>query len=147
MSRLVSVLESVISKLARYDEGSILGSILSFTVTIEHSFCFVSSFQPNAHLLFLPPFYHHLALVSSAENTFSCFSSFIFTSTFIAGKMFKLGYGFLFLSEHYLKLIIYHQTHFLLLLFLLLTGTLLRLLFWSLLLFFLGLCKTLSGTE
>ena len=99
MSRLVSVLESVISKLARYDEGSILGSILSFTVTIEHSFCFVSSFQPNAHLLFLPPFYHHLALVSSAENTFSCFSSFIFTSTFIAGKMFKLGYGFLFLSE------------------------------------------------
>lgn len=32
VSRLLSVLESVISKLARYDEGSILGSILSFTV-------------------------------------------------------------------------------------------------------------------
>ncbi|XP_046655109.1 calcium-dependent secretion activator-like isoform X6 [Daphnia pulicaria] len=31
VSRLLSVLESVISKLARYDEGSILGSILSFT--------------------------------------------------------------------------------------------------------------------
>lgn len=32
VARLLSVLESVISKLARYDEGSILGSILSFTV-------------------------------------------------------------------------------------------------------------------
>ena len=34
VSRLLSVLESVIGKLARYDEGSILGSILSFTVIL-----------------------------------------------------------------------------------------------------------------
>lgn len=47
VSRLLSVLESVISKLARYDEGSILGSILSFTV--------ISLFLPALflfHLLF-----------------------------------------------------------------------------------------------
>ena len=30
--KLLSVLESVISKLGRYDEGSFIGSILSFTV-------------------------------------------------------------------------------------------------------------------
>uniref|UniRef100_A0A0K2T649 MUN domain-containing protein n=1 Tax=Lepeophtheirus salmonis TaxID=72036 RepID=A0A0K2T649_LEPSM len=31
VSKLVSVLESVLSKLGRYDEGSVIGSILSFT--------------------------------------------------------------------------------------------------------------------
>ena len=32
VAKLLSVLESVISKLGRYDEGSLIGSILSFTV-------------------------------------------------------------------------------------------------------------------
>jgi len=31
-AKLVSVLESVLAKLTRYDEGSVIGSILSFTV-------------------------------------------------------------------------------------------------------------------
>lgn len=33
ITKLVSVLESSLSKLARYDEGSFIGSILSLTVT------------------------------------------------------------------------------------------------------------------
>ena len=32
VGKLASVLESVLSKLGRYDEGSVIGSILSFTV-------------------------------------------------------------------------------------------------------------------
>lgn len=32
ISKLVSVLETTLSKLSRYDEGSLIGSILSFTV-------------------------------------------------------------------------------------------------------------------
>ena len=32
-SKLISVLESVLGKLGRYDEGSLIGSILSFTVS------------------------------------------------------------------------------------------------------------------
>lgn len=40
VTRLLSVLESVISKLARYDEGSILGSILSFTVNVPFRYIF-----------------------------------------------------------------------------------------------------------
>ena len=32
VAKLVSVLEAVIAKLGRYDEGSLIGSILSFTV-------------------------------------------------------------------------------------------------------------------
>ena len=32
VAKFVSVLESALSKLGRYDEGSIVGSILSFTV-------------------------------------------------------------------------------------------------------------------
>ena len=34
VAKLISVLESVLSKLGRYDEGSFIGSILSFTVRI-----------------------------------------------------------------------------------------------------------------
>lgn len=34
IAKFVSVLESVLSKLGRYDEGSVIGSILSFTVSI-----------------------------------------------------------------------------------------------------------------
>lgn len=33
INKLVSVLEATLSKLARYDEGSLIGSILSFTVS------------------------------------------------------------------------------------------------------------------
>jgi hypothetical protein len=32
IAKLVSVLEATLSKLGRYDEGSLIGSILSFTV-------------------------------------------------------------------------------------------------------------------
>lgn len=32
INKLVSVLEATLSKLSRYDEGSLIGSILSFTV-------------------------------------------------------------------------------------------------------------------
>ena len=32
IGKLISVLESVLAKLTRYDEGSVIGSILSFTV-------------------------------------------------------------------------------------------------------------------
>lgn len=32
INKLMSVLEAVLSKLSRYDEGSLIGSILSFTV-------------------------------------------------------------------------------------------------------------------
>lgn len=32
ISKLMSVLEASLSKLSRYDEGSLIGSILSFTV-------------------------------------------------------------------------------------------------------------------
>lgn len=32
MGRLLAVLEATLSKLARYDEGSLIGSFLSFTV-------------------------------------------------------------------------------------------------------------------
>jgi len=34
IGKLVSVLETTLSKLSRYDEGSLIGSILSFTVCI-----------------------------------------------------------------------------------------------------------------
>lgn len=34
MAKLMSVLEATLSKLSRYDEGSLIGSILSFTVNI-----------------------------------------------------------------------------------------------------------------
>jgi calcium-dependent secretion activator len=33
INKLVSVLEATLSKLGRYDEGSLIGSILSFTVS------------------------------------------------------------------------------------------------------------------
>jgi len=33
IAKLVSVLESTVSKLGRYDEGSLIGSLLSFTVS------------------------------------------------------------------------------------------------------------------
>lgn len=33
IQKLVSVLEATLSKLGRYDEGSLIGSILSFTVS------------------------------------------------------------------------------------------------------------------
>lgn len=39
ISKLMSVLEATLSKLSRYDEGSLIGSILSFTVCIEPFFC------------------------------------------------------------------------------------------------------------
>lgn len=32
INKLVTVLETTLSKLSRYDEGSLIGSILSFTV-------------------------------------------------------------------------------------------------------------------
>jgi hypothetical protein len=32
INKLVSVLEATLGKLARYDEGSLIGSLLSFTV-------------------------------------------------------------------------------------------------------------------
>lgn len=35
ISKLVAVLETTLSKLGRYDEGSLIGSILSFTVSIR----------------------------------------------------------------------------------------------------------------
>ena len=34
IGKLISVLDSVLAKLTRYDEGSVIGSILSFTVRI-----------------------------------------------------------------------------------------------------------------
>lgn len=34
ISKLMSVLEATLSKLSRYDEGSLIGSILSFTVNL-----------------------------------------------------------------------------------------------------------------
>lgn len=34
ITKLMSVLEVTLSKLSRYDEGSLIGSILSFTVSI-----------------------------------------------------------------------------------------------------------------
>lgn len=37
VGKLASVLESVLSKLGRYDEGSVIGSILSFTVRKQMS--------------------------------------------------------------------------------------------------------------
>ena len=33
INKLVSIMESTLSKLSRYDEGSLIGSILSFTVS------------------------------------------------------------------------------------------------------------------
>lgn len=35
ISKLISVLEASLSKLSRYDEGSLIGSILSFTVGLD----------------------------------------------------------------------------------------------------------------
>lgn len=35
INKLVSVLEATLGKLGRYDEGSLIGSLLSFTVNIE----------------------------------------------------------------------------------------------------------------
>lgn len=35
ISKLMSVLEASLSKLSRYDEGSLIGSILSFTVSLK----------------------------------------------------------------------------------------------------------------
>lgn len=57
VARLLSVLESVISKLARYDEGSILGSILSFTVRGESLYrfsFFFSTVLPSLLFILLP---------------------------------------------------------------------------------------------
>lgn len=34
INKLMSVLEATLSKLGRYDEGSLIGSILSFTVSL-----------------------------------------------------------------------------------------------------------------
>ena len=34
IGKLISVLDSVLAKLTRYDEGSVIGSILSFTVRV-----------------------------------------------------------------------------------------------------------------
>lgn len=43
VAKLLSVLESVISKLGRYDEGSFIGSILSFTVsTVPYKSAFMN---------------------------------------------------------------------------------------------------------
>lgn len=39
ISKLMSVLDATLGKLSRYDEGSLIGSILSFTVCIQF-FCF-----------------------------------------------------------------------------------------------------------
>lgn len=36
ISKLTSVLEASLSKLSRYDEGSLIGSILSFTVNVTN---------------------------------------------------------------------------------------------------------------
>lgn len=55
VNRLLSVLESVISKLARYDEGSILGSILSFTVSYA-TFTLLTISKPSYLGLLLPTF-------------------------------------------------------------------------------------------
>ena len=41
VAKLVSVLEAVIAKLGRYDEGSLIGSILSFTVSKRSVFFFL----------------------------------------------------------------------------------------------------------
>ncbi len=35
VAKLISVLESVLSKLGRYDEGNLIGSFLTFTVSSE----------------------------------------------------------------------------------------------------------------
>lgn len=36
INKLMSVLEASLSKLSRYDEGSLIGSILSFTVRLNY---------------------------------------------------------------------------------------------------------------
>lgn len=40
ISKLMSVLEASLSKLSRYDEGSLIGSILSFTVIMTYHYVF-----------------------------------------------------------------------------------------------------------
>lgn len=49
----MSVLESSLSKLSRYDEGSLIGSILSFTVspTICKQFDYIKKFVVNYNVL------------------------------------------------------------------------------------------------
>lgn len=49
ISKLMSVLEASLSKLSRYDEGSLIGSILSFTVNnnyyyVPYEFLLITSF-------------------------------------------------------------------------------------------------------
>jgi len=38
INKLITVLEATLSKLSRYDEGSLIGSILSLTVTSHKNF-------------------------------------------------------------------------------------------------------------
>ncbi len=42
IGKLISVLESVLAKLTRYDEGSVIGSILSFTVRNDDKHNYIS---------------------------------------------------------------------------------------------------------
>lgn len=48
IAKLVSVLEATLSKLGRYDEGSLIGSILSFTVSFLFFYTF-NFFQKILH--------------------------------------------------------------------------------------------------
>jgi hypothetical protein len=51
INKLVSVLEGVVGKLSRYDEGSLIGSFLSFTVSSE-TFLSLQSLQIRKFYLF-----------------------------------------------------------------------------------------------
>ena len=83
VTRLLSVLESVISKLARYDEGSILGSILSFTVNVSFRNIFYLIFFSSylfdwVPLFFFLPLFHSPFSKRSVYTMEAWFSSLLF---------------------------------------------------------------------
>lgn len=60
INKLVTVLETTLSKLSRYDEGSLIGSILSFTVLCFSKLVLeiICSFETifEVYVCFFPPY-------------------------------------------------------------------------------------------
>lgn len=67
ISKLTSVLEASLSKLSRYDEGSLIGSILSFTVSLEFHFStIVESYNESGRMSLI--FFFFLLFVGTIET-------------------------------------------------------------------------------
>lgn len=49
ITKLITVLEATLSKLSRYDEGSLIGSILSLTVFVSFNPSFIKESRSREH--------------------------------------------------------------------------------------------------